>query len=75
MSGVEEKEAVKGMLREPSIPEILKYRRADGEFLGFLTRPGWRGELPYYRFKCTIHGVVENYPQGYDDALLCPHCD
>jgi hypothetical protein len=63
------------MLREPSIPEILKYRRADGEFLGFLTMPEWKGELPYNRFKCTIHGIVDNYPQGYDEALLCPYCD
>ncbi len=74
MSVVEQREAVKGMLREPSIPEILRYRRADAEFLGFLTKPGWRGELPYYRFMCTVHGYVENYPQGYDEALLCPHC-
>jgi len=75
MSGVEEKEAIKGMLREPSAPEILKHRRRDAEFLGFLTKPGWKGELPYYRFKCTIHGYVESYPQGYNETLLCPHCD
>jgi hypothetical protein len=72
MSRVEEKEAIKGMLREPSIPEILKHRRSDAEFLGFLMKPGWRGELPYYRFRCPVHGSVENYPKGYDEALLCP---
>jgi hypothetical protein len=76
MSRIVEKESIKGdMLREPSIPEILRYRRRDAEFLGFLTRSGWSGELPYYRFRCPVHGMVENYPQGYDEILLCPHCD
>jgi hypothetical protein len=76
MSRTIEKESMKGdVLREPSIPEILRYRRRDGEFLGFLTRSGWSGELPYYRFRCPVHGLVENYPQGYDEILLCPHCD
>jgi len=50
------------MLREPSIPEMLKHRRQDAEFLSFLTRPGGKGELPYCHFKCSIHGYVENYP-------------
>jgi hypothetical protein len=63
------------MVRESFIPEILKHRRGDAEFLGFLTKPGWRGELPYYRFKCPAHSIVENYSKGYDEALLCPHCD
>ncbi len=62
------------MLREPTISEILSYRRPDGEFLGFPTKPGWKGELPYYRFKCTVHGYPGNYPQGYDEELHCPHC-
>jgi hypothetical protein len=60
--------------RDPTIPEILRYRRSDAEFLGFIQRPGWTGELPYYRFKCQIHGRVENYPHGFDHYLECPHC-
>ena len=76
MAKLVERESIKGdVLREPSIPEILQYRRRDAEFLGFLTRPGWSGELPYYRFKCSVHGQVENYPSGYHKLLLCPHCD
>jgi hypothetical protein len=76
MSRVEEKEVIDGAtLREPSIPEMLRNRRRDGEFLGFMTRPGWSGELPCYRFRCPVHGIVENYPQGHDEVLLCPHCD
>ena len=72
---LEKESSIEGILREPSIPEILEYRRRDAEFIGFLTRPGWSGELPYYRFRCSVHGSVENYPQGYDELLLCPHCD
>ena len=76
MAKTVERESVVGdVLREPSIPDILRHRRSDGEFLGFLRRSGWSGELPYYRFKCPVHGMVENYPQGYHELLLCPHCD
>jgi len=39
MSETKQREAIKGMRREPSIPEILKHRRRDAEFLGFLTMP------------------------------------
>jgi hypothetical protein len=71
---VENKSIKGGFLREPSIHEILKNQRQDGEFLGFLTRSGWKGELPFYRFRCTIHGLVENNPLGYEKTLLCPLC-
>ena len=76
MAKLVERVSIKGdMLREPSIMEILRYRLRDAEFLGFITRPGWRGELPYYGVMCSVHGQVENYPQGFDEVLLCPHCD
>jgi hypothetical protein len=76
MSKTVEKQTTSGAtLREPTIPEILRYRRRDAEFLGFITKPGWSGELPYYRFRCPVHGLVEDYPHGYDEALLCPHCE
>ena len=52
---VEKESSEEDMLREPSTPEILGYRRQDAEFL--------------------VHGLVENYPQGYHEQLLCPHCD
>ena len=37
-------------------------------------REGWRGPLPFYAFKCKIHGLVESYPQGYRGRLDCPKC-
>jgi len=39
------------------------------------SRPGWGGSLQFYAFKCPVHGLVENYPQGYDRVLRCPHCE
>jgi len=38
------------------------------------SRPGWSGELYYYAFKCLEHGVVEDYPHGFDQRLECPLC-
>jgi len=43
-------------------------------YVGHRTRPGWRGSLPFYRFKCPVHGIVENYPAGYERRLECPLC-
>jgi hypothetical protein len=74
VSKLVEKYAHPVWLREPNIPEVLRYRRSDAEFLGFIAKSGWKGELPYYRFKCTIHGYVENYPHGFESRLSCPYC-
>lgn len=36
--------------------------------------PGWSGPLPFYAFKCSKHGIVENYPYGRKEKLHCPVC-
>ena len=38
------------------------------------TRPGWRGSLPFYAFICPKHGLVEDYPHGFKQLLICPLC-
>lgn len=43
-------------------------------FLGAQKRPGWKGHLPFYAFRCPIHGIVEDYPHGYNEHLDCPKC-
>lgn len=43
-------------------------------YVGHRTREGWRGSLPFYAFRCPIHGVVEDYPRGYAERLSCPRC-
>ena len=37
-------------------------------------RQGWKKPLPFYAFKCDEHGLVENYPHGYEGRLDCPKC-
>ncbi|NIN65455.1 MAG: hypothetical protein GTO63_12315 [Anaerolineae bacterium] len=39
------------------------------------SRHGWSGSIQFYAFKCPVHGLVENYPQGYENAVRCPYCD
>jgi len=42
---------------------------------GFTVRgPGWRGPLPLYAFRCEKHGIVQDYPHGYEGRLECPKC-
>jgi hypothetical protein len=42
--------------------------------VGWMRRPGWRGELPFYAFRCPIHGIVVDYPHGHSGRLECPRC-
>jgi hypothetical protein len=35
---------------------------------------GWSERLPWYIFRCEKHGIVANYPQGYESRLDCPKC-
>jgi len=43
-------------------------------YVGHETRPGWSGSLPFYVFKCPIHGLIKDYHHGFDDRLDCPLC-
>ena len=43
-------------------------------YVGHRTRPGWKGSLPFYVFRCPKHGLVEDYPHGYNGRLDCPMC-
>ena len=49
--------------------------KLDGRvFIEHRAKPGWRGALPFYVFKCDKHGFVEDYPHGYEGRLECPEC-
>ncbi len=37
-------------------------------------RHGWRAPIPFYAFRCDKHGLVEDYPHGYEGRLDCPKC-
>ena len=43
-------------------------------YLYDVKREGWSGFLPFYAFRCPMHGLVENYPMGYAQRLECPRC-
>jgi len=43
-------------------------------YIGHRRQPGWKGPLPFYAFKCRVHGLVEDYPHGYNKRLDCPLC-
>ena len=43
-------------------------------YVGHRRRPGWTGSLPFFAFKCPIHGIVEDYPHGWDNYFNCPRC-
>ena len=43
-------------------------------YIGHRRQPGWKGPLPFYAFNCGVHGLVEDYPHGYNKRLDCPMC-
>lgn len=43
-------------------------------YIGHRRQPDWKGPLPFYVFKCGVHGLVEDYPHGYNKRLDCPLC-
>lgn len=43
-------------------------------YIGHRRQPGWKGSLPFYAVKCGVHGLVEDYPHGYNKRLDCPLC-
>jgi len=43
-------------------------------FMGNRKLSGWKDNLPFYAFRCPKHGIVEDYPHGYNDRLDCPEC-
>jgi len=36
--------------------------------------PDFEEYIMFYAFNCPIHGIVENYPHGYNGRLICPKC-
>lgn len=52
----------------------LEIRLLGKTFRGYRARDGWRQPLPFYAFRCPVHGYVEDYPHGYAERLDCPLC-
>lgn len=61
------------------VSKAQKSRAIKGKkvYLGRETRPGWRGELPFYLFQCpNCEKLVKDYPHSFPERqyLLCPEC-
>lgn len=52
----------------------LKIQLQGQVYAGTEKKRGWKEPLPFYMFKCPIHGYVKNYATGYGETLICPLC-
>ena len=43
--------------------------------LGYAQRWGWKDKMPFYLFRCKIHGYQIGYPAGHNEGIDCPVCD
>ena len=65
-----------GFVMEATVTHLqrLEIRLLGKAFMGYRARDGWRQPLPFYAFRCPVHGLVEDYPHGYTERLDCPLC-
>jgi len=54
--------------------ERIKLELQGCVYVGNQSKSGWKEPIPFYLFKCPIHGYVENYAKGYEEILECPLC-
>jgi len=52
----------------------IQLNRFGQVYLGDVKRDGWNGALDHYAFRCKKHGLVVDYPHGYNQRLECPRC-
>ena len=57
-----------------SLPQRIKLRLFGQAYIGHRVQAGWKGPLPFYAFRCHVHGLVDDYPHSYSDRLDCPRC-
>ena len=57
-----------------TVSQRFKLRLYGYVYIGHRTRTGWNDPLPFFAFRCPVHGLVEDYPHGNSDRLDCPRC-
>jgi len=57
-----------------SLLQRIELKITGKAYIGEDQKPGWYGSLPFYAFECPTHGLVTNYPMGYEKRLECPKC-
>ena len=48
----------------------LEIRLLGKAFVGYRARDGWRQSLPFYAFRCPVHGYVEDYREARLPLML-----
>ena len=61
-------------MRKLSLRQKVELKLFGKTCIGYKTKPGWSGYLPFYLVKCEKHGLFETYPEGYREKLVCPKC-
>jgi hypothetical protein len=59
---------------ELSLIQRLRLGLIGQVYVGHRIQAGWKGSLPFFAFRCPVHGLVDDYPHGYTDRLDCPRC-
>ena len=54
--------------------ERLKIQLSGYVYVGDKFKEGWKEPIPHYAFKCEKHGIIIDYPHGYNQRLECPKC-
>lgn len=69
-------EAIKRAINDLSPFKHLKIRLGANVYIGDFQFKGWREPLPFYAFRCKIHGIVADYLHGHPDReyMRCPEC-
>ena len=67
--------SVEKMAHEYTLAARVKIKLFGSIYIGHFSKPGWNGSLPFFMFKCEKHGIVTNYPMGFEATLRCPHCE
>ena len=54
--------------------ERLKIQLSGYVYVGDRFKEGWKEPIHHYAFKCPKHGLIVDYPHGYNQRLECPKC-
>jgi len=63
------------MGNELSWIQKLKLKISGRVYIEHQKRPRWNNPLPFYAFRCPEHGIVIDYPHGFNSRLDCPECE
>jgi hypothetical protein len=66
--------------RKGSEPKLNVLQQAQLKLLGYtrigeIRKKGWTSALPLYAIICEKHGLVTDYPHGFEGQLRCPLCE